>query len=452
VISRDAWPLVLSLAFALGCSAVVSPTQPPTLSPSASLQPSPSPSATNAPSPATHRPTDARTRGWQSDIDALIPRMDAFHPALDHGSPLSELTDAASILADRVPELTDDELMIHVVGLVSLVSREGRDGHTGAYVWGSGAYPVDSLPLRLWLFDDGVYIVDALPPYENLVGSRIDSINGHPTQDVIDEIDPIVPRDNAQTVRLLMPRFLLIPQVLRGFGFADPTSPVVLGFGAGTRSPRAIEVEPVPMADYNAWAGAYGLFLPGDPDVPYLSRINEDIWWERFDDGTLFVQYNRVEFSALSQLGEIEAAATDPATTRVVLDLRHNYGGEASALDPVLDLFLDPRLDRPRRLFVITGRNTFSAGSTLVARLDAESSAVIVGEPMGGAPTFWADIESFVLPYSGIPVSVSTTFEVGVSATDERLTIQPDVPATLTPEDWAAGIDPALAAIREYRP
>ena len=65
-----------------------------------------------------------------------------------------------------MPDASDDELLVGVMRIVAMVSAHGCDGHLGAFVWGTGSYPVDSLPLRLWLFDDGVYIVDALPPYE----------------------------------------------------------------------------------------------------------------------------------------------------------------------------------------------------------------------------------------------------------------------------------------------
>jgi hypothetical protein len=66
---------------------------------------------------------------------------------------------------------------------------------------------------------------------------------------------------------------------------------------------------------------------------------------------------------------------------------------------------------------------------------------------MGGCPTFWADVEPLDLPYSGIQVSVPTTLEVGTDPEDTRLTIEPDIPAALSPEAWAAGRDPALEAI-----
>ncbi|MEO6349904.1 MAG: hypothetical protein ABIP53_04560 [Candidatus Limnocylindrales bacterium] len=421
------------------------PTTPPAASPIAS--PSTTASANRTPSPSLTS-ADPRIAGWQADLAMLVPRMDALHPALDHGIPLPELEEMANVLSGRVPDLTDDELMTQVIGIVAAVSRQGCDGHTGAYVWGSSSYPLDSLPLRLWLFGDDVYVVDALPPYTDLVGRRLDSIIGHPTAEIIETVEPIVPRDNDQTVRLLMPRFLLIPQILRGFGLLEPTGSISLGFDLDAASARHVGVDPIPMADYNDWAGGYGLHLPADRDVLYLSRIGDDIWWERLDDGTLFVQYNRVDFSALSQLGDLMEAATDPATTRVVVDLRHNFGGERSALEPVVAALEDPLIDRPGKLFVITGRNSFSAASMIVARLVDESSAVIVGEPMGGCPTFWADTEEFVLPYSSIGVSVSTMFEIGVSSTDERLTIEPNLPVVLKYEDWAAGVDPALRAIQ----
>ena len=418
-----------------------SPSQVPTAN--ASVQPSPSASTTST-------PTDARTVGWRSDLALLVPEMDACHPQLDHGVSIEELDAAVSQLSAQVPSTTDDELMVGVLRIVAMVSADGCDAHTGAYVWGNGTYPLDSMPLRLWLFDEGVYIVDALPPYENLIGARVDGLASRAMDEVLQVIDPIVPRDNDQTVALLMPRFLLIPQVLRGLGLLIDDGPIALAIVDAQGNSSDVAIEPIAMADYNSWAGGYGLHLPTDPGVPYVSRIGEALWVDGPDaDGTVFVQYNRVEFIGLS---EVTAALADPATKRVVLDVRHNYGGEVSALDPVIDDFTAYAASHPGTLYLVTGRNTFSAGSLLVARFDAQTDAVIVGEPMGGCPTAWGDDEGFDLPYSGISVTASTFFEIGVDPEDARLTVQPDLPARLTPTGWAAGVDPALDAIRATNP
>jgi len=130
-----------------------------------------------------------------------------------------------------------------------------------------------------------------------------------------------------------------------------------------------------------------------------------------------------------------------------VLDLRHNYGGELHALDPIVALFQDPAFDEPGRLFVATGRNTFSGGSLLVARLQRDTDAEIVGEPMGGCPTFWSDPATLALPWSRISVGVADDVAIGVDPNDTRHGILPDSSAELTIDDWVAGNDPVLASI-----
>jgi hypothetical protein len=440
----------------------------PTSSAAPTSSPAPvSPTSTPAPTAAavaTTQPNLSRAEGWRADLAMLVPGMAAIHPDLTHGVGRADLDAAAAALAATIDGATDDELMVGVLRIVAMISAAGCDAHTGAYIWGSGTYAVDSLPLRVWLFadesgeaGDDVVVVDALPPYTGLIGSRIDTVEGHPIADVLAAIDPIVPRDNAQTVRLLTPRFLLIPQVLRGLGLAD-AGPLSLALTSVDGAKSTIDVDPIAMADYNAWAGPYGLHLPADPNVTYLSRIDDAMWWTMLadeadpDQHTLFVQNNRTDDLPGALLGDLKTALHEPDVARVVLDLRHNYGGELRAIPPIEALFEDPAVDRPDHLYVLTGRNTFSGGSLLVARLDRNTRAVIVGEAMGGCPTIWSDPSDLALPASGIVVSVADDVAVGVDPKDARLTIEPDVAAVLTREVWAAGTDPALALFATVAP
>ncbi|MFZ1287933.1 MAG: hypothetical protein WAR57_12950 [Candidatus Phosphoribacter sp.] len=391
-----------------------------------------------------------RDAGWKADLALIVPGMAAIHPDLFHGVPETTLQAAVDELSGRVPLAADDELMVGVLRIVALVGAAGCEGHTGVFVWGAGTYPVDSMPLRLWLFGDDLVIVDALAPYESLVGARVDAIDGHPIADVLASVSPLVARDNDQTVRLATPRLVLIPQVLRGLGLADG-GPITLSLGSGatgaTGNKRTVDVEPIPIAAYNAWAGPYGLHLPVDPDVQYLARINDALWWVLRPDGTLVVQYNRVDRLPAEQLAKLRAALEDPVVRRVVLDVRHNFGGELSELDRMMKLLTEPPRAWPDGFFVVTGRNTFSAGSLMVARLQAQTDAVFVGEPMSGCPTTWGNPEELAQPHSGLVINVAHELSVGVDAADTRLNIEPDIPAILTLDTWSAGIDPALEAI-----
>ena len=435
---------------ALAACSTIAPTAPTRQSPAAvGTQPVSTPTA--APSPSADR-----IAGWRADLQALIPGMAGIHPDLTHSTSRDVLDRAVADLIATIPTATDDELMAGVLRIVALVSAKGCDAHTGAFVWGTGTYPVDSLPLRLWLFPselgDALEIVDALPPYQDLIGSTVGQVEGKEIKVVQQLLEPLIPRDNNSTVRLLLPRYALIPQVLRGLGVAD-AGPVTLGLTSADGSSRTIDVQPIPMAAYNAWAGPYGLHLPIDPDVLYLSRIGDALWWQRLQDpATLFVQYNRMDRLPPGQINDLRAALHEPDVARVVLDLRHNYGGEVSEVDRMIGLFDDSAVDRPDRLFVLTGRNTFSAASLLLARLDRDTGASIVGEPMGGCPTAYGNSRDLTLPFSGIVVSVATMLEVGVSADDTRSTIEPDVPSVLTADDWAHGSDPALGMITTLVP
>lgn len=448
-------PVFASLVLA-AATAMAACTQAPSTAPTGSPAPATASPAPTAGALATSQPSPSRDDGWRSDLAKLVPGMAAIHPDLTHGVSRADLDAAVATLTASVAGATDDQLMVGVLRIVAMVSAAGCDGHTGAFIWGTGTYPVDSLPLRLWLFpgeEDGdgdqVVIVDALPPYAGLIGSRIDTVAGHPIADILAAIDPIVPRDNAQTVRLLTPRFLLIPQVLRGLGLAGAGS-VALALSSADGGESTIAVDPIPMADYNAWAGQYGLHLPADRDVPYLSRIDDAMWWTVLADDvdperhTLFVQSNRTDDLPAALLDDLAAALHQPDVSRVVLDLRHNFGGELRAIPPIQALFEDPAVDQHDRLYVLTGRNTFSGGSLLVARLDRNTDAVIVGEAMGGCPTIWSDPSELALPWSGITVSVADDVAVGVDPDDTRLTIEPDVSAILTRAEWADGVDPAL--------
>ncbi len=434
--------IALAAAFA-ACSTT------PSIAPATGSLASPTPQLTAPPS-KTIAPTPQgsldRVGGWQADLALIVPGIERIHPDPWRGTPRSMVEAAVAELSAQAASLSDDELLVGVSRIAAMVSTRACDGHTGLFMWGTGTYPLESLPLRLWLFGDDLVIVDALPPNEDLIGATIESIEGRPIADVRAALDPLIPRDNEQTLRLLTPRYLLIPQVLRGIGLTNDSS-VRIRFSAPVPG-REVDLRSIPMEDYNNWAGPYGLHLPADPAVRWLSRIDDDLWWEVLPDGeTLYVQYNRVERITSATVASLREAATDPELSRVILDIRHNFGGEVPVLDEIEPIFDDPAVDQPGKLFVLVGRNTWSAGSMLLARLEAHTDAVLVGEPMAGCPTFYGDVVELPLPHSGLALLVTEMLEVGVDPNDARSNIELDAVAELSQEDWGNGNDPALELV-----
>ncbi len=349
---------------------------------------------------------------------------------------------AAEALRATIPDATDDALLDGLVHLAALVSAGGRDAHTGIYPWGSGSREAHSLPLRLWAFPEGIAVVDALPPYESLVGMVLTSIDGRSVTDVRAALEPLIPRDNDETVTLLLPRFLLTTEILHGAGLLANVDTASLAFAG---DPEPVTVDAIPMTEYNAWATPYGLHLPDDPAVPYLARAEEPIW-TRVDGGTtLYVQYNRVTRLGAAAQDAVRAAIADPAIRRVVVDVRHNYGGETSGFPWLVDALVAAADDLPGGIAVLTGRNTFSAATLFVTELQAATAITIVGEPMGGSPSLYGNARDVRLPFSGLVANIATQFYEPVVG-ETRLQVDPDVAVALTLADWLAGRDPVLTA------
>ena len=185
-----------------------------------------------------------------------------------------------------------------------------------------------------------------------------------------------------------------------------------------------------------------------------LLRIaaRESDWMTCLEDcRTLYIQYNAVQPASGSEslsafAGRARELVRSKSIPRVVVDLRHNGEGDNNTYGPLLTFLQSEEVNQAGRLYVITGRNTFSAAANFAVELERSTRATIVGEPTGGSPNLYADTRTASLPNSKIEVWVSARYVQKSAADDPRLTIDPGRPALLSSADWLAGRDPALAA------
>jgi hypothetical protein len=319
-------------------------------------------------------------------------------------------------------------------------------------VWGGSNRLTHTLPLRIWFFADGLYVEDALAPYRSLVGARIVGVAGAPLRDVLQQLDPLIPHDNAATVQLLRPRFLLTTEVLHGLGLVESTDSVSLDIVDEQGTRRSVDIDAVETGDYNTWAGEYGLHLVARPGLLATTHPDEVLWHALLhDEHTLYVGYNQVQVLDFDEVDRITRLARSDAVDRIVVDIRRNFGGEVGEEEPLLDLLADPKLHN-KRLYLLTARNTFSAGSRFAAELLERADVTVAGEPTGGAPAAYGNSTELPLVNNDLWVSVATTREFAVSRDDRRTTIEPDVAAAMTFADWYAGHDTVLeAAINDGR-
>ena len=105
--------------------------------------------------------------------------------------------------------------------------------------------------------------------------------------------------------------------------------------------------------------------------------------------------------------------------------------------------------DDPRhRLFVLTGRGTFSAAQVFLNQIDHDTPAIVAGEPSSSRPDFPGEDTSLRLPWSGVHGSISSRWHM-VDGADTRVWIAPRIPVRLTARDYFANRDPVLDAVLE---
>lgn len=392
-----------------------------------------------APDQPASRATAAPSEPRVEDARYLARRLEELHPDLYHWVSKERFRDAADELIATAPELTDEEFLVEAARLVALPALGGRDGHSGLFPAFAGA-SLHSFPIHLYDFSDGLFVVDALD--ESLIGREIVAIDGVPLRVVRRKVDPLMARDNETTVLARFPTMVTTSELLQGLGITDDRAATFT-----LRRPDGGEtqerLDPIPIDQYHDWIGHSSLWgLPEDPKVLYLSRLHDPAWVKWLPRSrTIYAQYNvvgdptPVVDGIRRHLREAE---------RVVLDLRHNGGGDNTKYYPIVDLL--GRRSLEGKVYVLAGRTTFSAAGNLAGELDHSTSAIFVGEPPGGAPNQFGDSQPIELPNAGFSLHVSVYWVEAVPG-DERLAIRPDVPVALSSEDFFSHRDPALEAI-----
>lgn len=449
--------LTVIAAVLAGCGgeAVAPPTAPRPAATTAAPRP-----ASAVPSPtesAAASPTMAEAR--VADLDYLVKRLKAIHrnPFLDEGE-AAFMARVAAIEA-QAGSLSDAGFLVAVMGLMG--HRE-RDGHSGAWAMAQAGTVLSAWPIWLWDFPDGLRIVAARAPYDQLVGARVTKVGHAPVADARAAVDPLVPRDNASTLRGNLPIYLTLPSVLAELGVLSEGDPgLTLAVPDGTT--REITPDAVPMETFRAWVfGAWGGLFPESlpPDAkgpPYLRNRELAFWTDALANpaGT-YVGYNEVQRQArdgstLSDLADkLKATAAAAPGRPVIVDLRNNGGGDNNTFGPLRDELEAIAAAHPGTVSLITGRSTFSAAGNFVTDLKVgphKDGIRLVGEPPGGGLNIYGDIVEVTLPASRIVVLVSGRYHERAPG-DDRLAIEPDIPVEITWADFAARRDPVLEAAR----
>lgn len=382
-----------------------------------------------------------RDERWRADLRYFAAELPARHVDMYRHTTRGAFARGVVELDSAIPSLTNNQVRLRFLRLTAML----RDGHSGAsaVTWP----PAERLPIETLWTDDGPYVVGTSAPYASLVGQRMTSVNGYPIRAVTDTLSLYIPHENEIGFRRPASLFLVIPVALQGAGLARDTTRVTMELE--TRSGSRSRVE-LPVVRWDAFAPV----PPAGGEPLYRQRVSEKYWFAYLQETrTVLVEYNQCRDSAdFHRMVDSAMSLVDTGrVARVVIDLRHNGGGSSWVINPLIAaLRARPAIDRPRALYVVVGRETFSSGLAAAQDFRHRTHATIIGEPIGERPNnSFGEVRTFALPYSGLAISYSTKI-FNVSVNDPEA-FYPDVAVPPTPESIVAGRDPAMEWILAQR-
>jgi tetratricopeptide (TPR) repeat protein len=394
----------------------------------------------------------SRDEGWRYDLKLLVRELKRIHYHFSKRPAPEGFEVFTRKLHDDIPGLGDHQIE---VGLMKLAAMAG-DGHTSLSFPFQLRQRYKALPVQFYLFEEGLYITAAAPAHKDLAGTRVLRFGDHTVEQVLQAVDPLVSRDNAVWVKHLAPDLIRFPQILNGLGLVPDSDKLALTLLAGDGKERTVTLTATAGAPGDDWVNARAA-TPG-PEPHYLKKRKANYWFDYLPDSkTVYFQYNAVQNHPGETLekfcARLFAFIEKTEVNRLVIDLRFNDGGNNFLNKPLIHgLIRCDKVNRRGKLFVIVGRNTFSAAQCGATQIERHAEALFVGEPTGSAPNFVGETVGLILPYSKMRGSISDLYWQNSVAMDYRTWIAPELYTPPTFAAYRAKRDPALEAILAYRP
>jgi len=394
---------------------------------------------------------------WREDLRFMSTEMQRRHKNLYHTITPEKFAAAVADLDARIPALQRNEIIIGMMKIAAMIG----DGHTRVDPRKDAKFGFPSLPLRLYLFEDGLYVRAAAPQYASLVGSKIDAVNGVPVQEAISRVNEIISKDNEMATKLLAPVYLNMPDILQALKLS-PTSKAAI---FTMRKNGRVSTVSVP-------AGETAPLWPSDTDASFITpagwvdarTAKAPVWlqspldYHRMIDlpnrKGLYTQLNMVtgvKDESLAQFGaKIRKHADSTNPRALIVDLRLNYGGNMDLRNGYVRELIKAE-DDDTRLFVFTARGSFSATEGILVDLRRLTNAVFIGEPASSKPNSFGDGYRTRMPNSGISVQTSIYWhQLGGQSKQPWTGV--DIATPLTFADYVSGKDPALEVALNYTP
>lgn len=272
---------------------------------------------------------------WRADLQFLLKELPIRHANLYHAISKDDFVRAANRLNQRIPHLTDNQIIVEFARLTALVG----DGHTGLFFPFDKTIPFHKFPIEVWAVSDGYIIAAASPDLAGLIGKKLVRLGDHDISQVIAAVEPLAPGDNVFGKLNMALMFLPIPEVLEALGVIQQAGPLPVTVQGADGVLQTMVVHPI-QSDYTVpWHNPSLHLITTQSGLPlWLQRRAEKYWYEYLSDSkALYVQNASSDVGPGEQQQEFERfcnevvdVADHQEVSKLIIDLRWNDGGSSS--------------------------------------------------------------------------------------------------------------------------
>ena len=314
---------------------------------------------------------------WNEDIDFFVTSLLTSHPDPFRETDRETFNESVAALRAELPGLADAQVTVGLLRLTSLIA----DGHTGLWPEDPRFGFMQVVPFRFVEFTDGIFITAVGEEFRAYLGAQLVAIGGTPVEEVLAELAKVTSYDGEFDRRRRAVERLSWATLVQSLGFGEPALGLHLTIKVGEG--ELVEVD-VPSVDARGFGGPWRNELEGvyGPNVSFRELLGDDLptyfnrpilssgdqfRFEHLGQGRPFyLQLNSVGESAVGEFKasceRLFAAFESSEADRLVIDLRLNSGGNNQILLPLIHGIIQrPALNQAGKLFVIIGRQTFSA-------------------------------------------------------------------------------------------
>lgn len=380
-----------------------------------------------------------RITRWLEDINYLSSELPQKHKNLFfQKSKVDFFKEIADLKAD-IDSLNDYEVKLQIAKIVASI----RDAHT------SVPLPINLLlPIELYWFSDGIYVISSPLEYMDILHRKIIKVNEIAIEEVINVLSSIISFENEAYLKSQLPKYLPAIELLYDLGLVNDIDSLELTYEDENKNIRTLEIKSLPLRESKEKLSLIKYDLVHSSNLPIYKRNSDKYYWFLYIDTSniVYFKYNAcrdmLPTDAVTFCKELMQFIEENVVEKLIIDLRNNFGGNSLLLDDFIEYIKHcDKINKKGNIFVIVGRETFSSALLNAFSLKENTSAIFLGEPTGGKPNCYGEVERFSLKNSGLTVCYSTKY-YRIIEDDTLASFLPDVDIELSIQNYVNNTDP----------